>query len=174
MTEGSTEGRSHPIGPMVIGYQWEAHPTSLSYWMELPKLSQIVLFRLLRRDWHWCQSLPKISKYYVTWRVLCSTVLCSTVLHSTLCFQALCFSAQVLHNTMCTMCFAAHCAVAALPCLECFTAFFTQIPSFAATCAFWKCFTALHTSRHDFIGEDLVHEVHPRCLIPSNPLQSLW
>ena len=59
---GSIEGRPHPNGPMDTGCQWEAHPTSHSYWMKLHQCSWALTVRVLGRDWHWGQSLQEKNK----------------------------------------------------------------------------------------------------------------
>ena len=135
---GSIEGRPHPNGPMDTGCQWEAHPTSHSYWMKLHQCSWAITVRVLGRDWHWGQSLQekKLAMGSQVKLLACCPVQPRGALqHPTLCF-------------------------AAEPCLRwlcqhpCFDSIFAQFCSFAATCAFKVlcstnlCFAALNALKH--------------------------
>ena len=131
-------------GPMDTGCQWEAHPTSHSYWMKLHQRSWAITVRLLGRDWHWGQSLhEKKSGYGEPGETPCLLP----------CATKGCFSAP--KTLLCS-----RCTYPALGALQhpCFDSIFAQFCSFAATCAFkvlcstscalqHKCFTALDWCR---------------------------
>ena len=134
---GSIEGRPHPNGPMDTGCQWEARPTSHSYWMKLHQCSWAITVRVLGRDWHWGQSLQEKNwPWGARWNSL----------PVALCNQGVLCSTQ-------------HSALQQSPALgalqhPCFDSIFAQFCSFAATCAFKvlcstsSCFAALNALKH--------------------------
>ena len=151
---GSTEGRPHPNGPMDTGCQWEAHPTSHSYWMKLHQRSWAITVRLLGRDWHWGQSLhEKKSGYGEPGETPCLLP----------CATKGCFSAP--KTLLCS-----RCTYPALGALQhpCFDSIFAQFCSFAATCAFKVLCSTSCAVKFFFMKSMML------CLIPANSWLNSW